>query len=216
IFSLPPSPFSAPFLSATAAMSLLGAPLEQQRIDEIRGRFPECKEAVPEEARYWSEGDLEAFLGSHGEVRPRLAPRASGRSCALLTRVRLRLAEARGPTGPTEEYRSFCRRFAEVREMRRAPGASECENWRLPHVAECAEVAQAKSYPSGPLRSPLRIDKPQDWAARRYNMDFWKRLCGEDRWVCRARSPAFEDDAEGADTFALGASVAEYVDYARL
>lgn len=197
-------------------MSLLGAPLEQQRIDEIRGRFPGFERAVPEEARYWSEGDLGAFLGSNGEVRPRSAPRAGGRSCGLLTRARLRLAGAGGSAGPTEEYRSFCRRLAGVREMRRAPGASECENWRLPGVAECVEVPQAKSCLPGPLRSPVRIEKPQDWAARKYNMDFWKRLCGEERWVCRARSPAFEDDAEGADTFALSASVAEYVDYARL
>merc|ERR1711879_233514 len=52
--------------------------------------------------------------------------------------------------------------------------------------------------------------------ARMWNMDFWKRQCGEDRCLCRARSPAFEDDGGGADAFVVDASVAEYVDYVRL
>jgi len=71
-------------------MSLLGAPLEQDEIDSIRSKFPDFAGEVPDEAKFWSESDLELFFNSNGQLRPRETSKMSMPSCALLTRLRQR------------------------------------------------------------------------------------------------------------------------------
>lgn len=183
-------------------MSLLAAPLESDQLNAIRARFPGFRGELPEEAKYWSKADVEAFLGSGGASRPREALKSS-QTCALLTRARLKLAEDR-ISETTGEYRSFCRQWKDSRE-----------NWKLSSVAESVEVQRAAAVPAG-CRCPLVVEKRRDWRARLWNMDFWKHECGDARWVCHARCPRFQDDTGGADAFSVEANVAEYVDYARM
>ena len=70
-------------------MELLAAPMEQSDIEELMSYFPDFTGELPAEARYWKRSDLELFLGSNGQLRPR--ERVS--SCAFLSRARQRLAE---------------------------------------------------------------------------------------------------------------------------
>lgn len=187
---------------------LLATPLEAEQVEAIRKRFPRFEGEAPPEVLYWSEADLEAFFSSSGKVRPR-ETRAAGSTCALLSRIRLRLAEDK-ISEATEEYRSFCRHLRKVPEhWYRSAG--------LPSVSECMEVARARTIPEGPLRSPLVLEKPKDWKARLWNLEFWKRECGLLPWTCRTRHPAFEgDDVGGIDPVYIPTTVEEYVDYVRV
>ena len=52
-------------------MEVLAAPLEQSELDELLSLFPDFKGSLPEEARYWKKSDVELFLGSNGQLRPK-------------------------------------------------------------------------------------------------------------------------------------------------
>eukprot|EP00442_Polarella_glacialis_P013075 CAMPEP_0115115004 /NCGR_PEP_ID=MMETSP0227-20121206/42412_1 /TAXON_ID=89957 /ORGANISM="Polarella glacialis, Strain CCMP 1383" /LENGTH=86 /DNA_ID=CAMNT_0002515549 /DNA_START=45 /DNA_END=301 /DNA_ORIENTATION=+ len=86
-------------------MSLLGAPLEEAEIQELLALFPDFTGDVPEEAKYWTKGDLELFLGSGGQLRPRETAKPEDLTCPLLSRARQRLAELR-VSEATSEYAS--------------------------------------------------------------------------------------------------------------
>ena len=184
-------------------MSLLGAPLEPALIQELRKQYPGFAGALPDGARFWTRTELEAFLGSSGEAKPKETAQKSLATCPLLTRARLKLAEAK-ISGATSEYRSFCRHLLESREVARLPGA-----------AACAEVLRAKVAPEV-LRAPVVVEKRREWTARLWNLEFWRRECGGQSWKCRSRSPRFEDDIAGADTFELEATVEEFVEYTKV
>jgi len=108
---------------------------------------------------------------------------------------------------PYSQSRSFCRHLREAKEAGREMGR--------PVVAECVDVPKVQEAPRE-LRGPVVVDKRRDWAARLWNMDFWRQECGGDLWTCRARWPPPTDNAEGMEAFTLEATVAEYVEYARL
>ena len=181
-------------------MSCLGAPLEDEELEQLRQRFPGYRGDLPDEARYWSPEDVECFLSSDGQVRPREV--AKGSSCPLLTRVRQVLAEEQ-VSGSTAEYRSFCRHLAERGGEHALPGA-----------AECVPLERVQRVPDR-LRAPVLTPCPGDWKGRGWNLDFWRREHGGDWWKLRARSPMFEHDRSRADLAEVEGSAAEYVDYAR-
>lgn len=186
-------------------MSVLGAPLEEEDIAEIRSWFPDFDGEVPEEAKYWSRGDLELFFGSGGQLKPRETAKTSLPSCALLSRLRQRLAEDGINEAPTE-YRSFCRH---LREHSEAPQT-------LPGAASCTAVPRS-AKPPALLKAPVVVRCPKDWRAKQWNMDFWRREYGSDEWwKFRARSPIFERDEKSADRLAVEGNVVEYVDYVKV
>mmetsp|Transcript_95382 Transcript_95382/g.309048 ORF Transcript_95382/g.309048 Transcript_95382/m.309048 type:complete len:417 (-) Transcript_95382:72-1322(-) len=183
-------------------MALLAAPLERRELDAMRARFPGFRGALPEEARFWAKADIEKFLASGGTSRPQETGQRSGPSCSLLSRARLKMASER-VSEATAEYRSFCQKFLESRD-----------DWTLSGIAECGDVPRMPVADG--LRSAVVVEKQRDWKARLWNMEFWRRECGEAVWLCRLRCPHFQDDAEGVDSFVVEASVEEYVEYARL
>jgi len=182
----------------------LAAPLEEDEIAGIKARFPDFDGDVPEEAKYWSRGDLELFFGSGGQLKPRETAKASAPTCALLSRLRQKLAEDFIEEAPAE-YRSFCRHLRE-----RGTATSS-----LPGAGACEEVKRAEKPPDL-LKAPVVLRCPKDWRARQWNMDFWRRQYGSEWWKFRARSPMFEPDHKSADRLAMEGTVAEYVDYVRV
>eukprot|EP00913_Durusdinium_trenchii_P025188 g23647.t1 len=62
---------------------------------------------------------------------------------------------------------------------------------------------------------PVLLEKPRDWYARFWNLDYFKRDCGHDYWFCRPQFPAFDGDEAAIDQVALHVSIAEYVEFAR-
>lgn len=186
-------------------MSLLAAPLEEEEIEDLRQLFPEYEGDIPEEARYWSRSDLELFLGSGGQLRPRESAQSSSSTCALLSRLRLKLADD-NVSDLTAEYKSFCRHRKERDEVHSLPS--------LAGSTLLQRVARAPDF----LKSPVLASSPRDWRAKGWGMDFWKKEYGEEWWKFRARSPAFDDDARGsaADGVAVEGTASEYVDYVRV
>jgi len=185
-------------------MSVLATPLEEADIAEIQARFPDFDGELPEEAKYWSRGDLELFFGSGGQLKPRETAKTSVPTCALLSRLRQRLAEDTIDEA-TGEYRSFCRH---LRERSEAPHS-------LPCAGSCKEVPRAEK-PPGLLKAPSVVKCPKDWKAKGWGLDFWRREYGGENWKFRARSPQFEGDQKSADKLAMEGTVAEYVDYVRV
>lgn len=96
-------------------MNLLALPLEREQIYSIKRRFPGFSGKVPEEARFWSEEDLEAFFDSNGQKQPRESARPVAETCPLLSRIRLELAKQRIDE-PTIEYAAFSRYVQGLRE----------------------------------------------------------------------------------------------------
>jgi len=184
-------------------MSLLGAPLEQDEIDSIRSKFPDFAGEVPDEAKFWSESDLELFFNSNGQLRPRETSKMSMPSCALLTRLRQKIAEMKAYDGTTE-YRSWCKSLAE-----------KAGNLPRPAVAECMDVRRSTTAPST-LKKPVVLEHPGDKKVSHWTMDFWKKECPKGWWSFRSRSPAFEHDTKEADKLVVEGFVSEYVDYARI
>mmetsp|Transcript_153947 Transcript_153947/g.492146 ORF Transcript_153947/g.492146 Transcript_153947/m.492146 type:complete len:440 (+) Transcript_153947:49-1368(+) len=192
---------------------LLAAPLDDAQIREVQSSYPEFTGAVPPEAKFWSEADLHLFCGSGGQLRPREGVSAGSRcggderfaSCALLTRLRQRLAEARVDEAPAE-YRSVCR------HLRQRASDLTC----LPGVAECAQVERHRVVPRGVLRSPLLVERVRMWVGRRWNSAFWRREFGAVSWKCRTRAPHFESDAALAGSLQEVCEAGEYVDYMRV
>jgi len=62
---------------------------------------------------------------------------------------------------------------------------------------------------------PVLLEKPRDWYARFWNLDYFKRDCGHDYWFCRPQFPAFDGDEAAIDKVVLHVSIAEYVEFAR-
>mmetsp|Transcript_34687 Transcript_34687/g.64253 ORF Transcript_34687/g.64253 Transcript_34687/m.64253 type:complete len:437 (-) Transcript_34687:7-1317(-) len=184
-------------------MNLLGTAFEQEEIDAVCARFPDFQGAVPDDAKYWTPSDLELFLGSNGQLRPRGTAKASIQTCPLLTRIRLKLAEERVDEA-TSEYQSFCRHLRERSEVCSLPGA-----------AACTQALRAKTCPDA-LRAPVVIERPPLFKARDWTMEYWKRECSDEVWMCCARTPRFGHERSGADSFAVESSIAEYVDYVRV
>lgn len=187
-------------------MNLLALPLEREQIYSIKRRFPGFSGKVPEEARFWSEEDLEAFFDSNGQKQPRESARPVAETCPLLSRIRLELAKQRIDE-PTIEYAAFSRYVQGLRE-------DWYRNPRLMSVAECTEVTRLRSLQSMPTE-PVLLEKPRDWYARFWNLDYFKRDCGHDYWFCRPQFPAFDGDEAAIDKVVLHVSIGEYVEFAR-
>jgi len=185
-------------------MSLLGATLEPAEIEELRKLLPEYQGEIPVEAQYWSRGDLELFLGSGGQLRPREVGRSSVTTCALLTRVRHALADDNIGEA-TAEYRAFCKQLKVADEVHSLTG-----------VAECTMIQRVPSF-SKVMKTPEVTRSPKDWQARAWNMEFWKRECGGDWWKFRARAPVFEGDVQKplVEQLFVDGSIGEYIDYVR-
>uniref|UniRef100_A0A6U9LT67 JmjC domain-containing protein n=1 Tax=Zooxanthella nutricula TaxID=1333877 RepID=A0A6U9LT67_9DINO len=186
-------------------MDLLAAtPLDEQKIQEIRARHPSFTGKLPPQAKFWREADLDAFFGSSGEVLPQDGGRVADdlSSCALLARLRGKLAEAKIDAA-TAEHRSFCRHIRErAEDVRQLPGAAACAE--VPRQARAPEL----------LKAPVLVERVRMWVGRRWNAAFWRREMGGAGWKCRARAPAFEGDlASHADALAEVCTAAEYVDY---
>ncbi|CAJ1414772.1 unnamed protein product [Effrenium voratum] len=177
------------------------------QIYSIKRRFPSFSGKVPDEARFWSEEDLEAFFRSNGQSKPRESARPGVETCPLLSKLRLELAKQKIDE-PTIEYAAFSRYLQGVRE----------DWYRNPHltsVAECREVPRLRSLERAMVQQPTLLEKPRDWYARFWNLEFFKRDCGHDYWFCRPQFPAFDGDEAAIDKLALHASIAEFVEYAR-
>ncbi|CAJ1341483.1 unnamed protein product [Effrenium voratum] len=178
---------------------LLAAPLEKSEIEELKALFPDFQGEVPEEAAYWKKSDLELFIASNGQLRPKgEAPKAAS---AFLSRARQALAE-RKIGEASQEYLSWCRHL-------RAGSSYQ------PAVASCKPVASAPSCPAVP-RNPLVVPCPKTWCGQPWTLDFWRLHGSQMWWTCRSKSPAFERDRKGQDTADVEGSPSEYVDYARL
>jgi len=187
-------------------MSVLASPLDRDQIDSIRRRFPRFAGRVPEEARFWSEEALEAYFDSNGQKKPKESARPQTETCALLSRMRLELAKRRIDEA-TFEYTALCRHLTQVRE-------DWYRNARLASVAECSEIPRVRSLPAGALQ-PTVLEKQRDWYARFWNLEYFKRDCGNDTWNCRAQCPAFEGDSKSVDLLTMRTTIAEYVDFVR-
>ena len=182
--------------------SLLANPLEKAEIDELLALFPDFKGAVPEEARFWKKSDLELYIASNGQLKPKESQAAKAQSCALLSRARQRLAELKIGEA-SAEYLSWSRHL-QRKPIHQLPGLE----------SPCAPVqtsSQAPAVPKVPVVIPAR-----DWCGSAWNMDFWKSLGQSMWWTCRSRSPAFANDRKAADCVDVEASPPEYIEYARM
>ncbi|CAK9026224.1 unnamed protein product [Durusdinium trenchii] len=187
-------------------MEVLAAPLEQSEIDELLSYFPDFKGSLPEEARYWKKSDLELFLGSNGQLKPK--EKRGAASCPFLSRARQRLAELKIGEA-SAEYLSWCR-VANEKALRSAGSAcAACA------ASSCTPVETAKEAPAVP-RVPVVVPCPPDWCGRSWTMEFWKTHSKGLWWTCRTRSPAFEHDRRASDVVDVEGSPSEYVDYAML
>eukprot|EP00930_Biecheleria_cincta_P058104 TRINITY_DN43956_c0_g1_i1.p1 TRINITY_DN43956_c0_g1~~TRINITY_DN43956_c0_g1_i1.p1 ORF type:complete len:434 (-),score=86.70 TRINITY_DN43956_c0_g1_i1:348-1649(-) len=187
--------------------SLLAAPLDEGEIEDLVSLFPDFTGEVPEDAKYWAKSDLELFLGSNGQLRPRdVAPKAGVVTCPLLSRARQLLAELKVGEATTE-YRSWCRHLAERGGLRQAEV--------LQTVASCSPVQRAERATAVP-KVPLVVPRPKQWCGSSWNLDFWQRECRSEWWKARSRSPSFENDRKPADCAALEGGPAEFVDYAKV
>lgn len=188
-------------------MSVLGAFADDERIDAIRRRHPnfDKRTPIPDDLRFWPEQDIERFFSSSGDVRPKQVANSDLQTCTLLTRIRLKLA-AEGISEATAEYRSMCRYLKDSR------GA-----WRLPSVASCQELKLSREQEgTGTARGPCMLERPRGSRPDRdWNMSYLERNCETEVWMCYARTPAYEDDMAGIDTFEVAASMAEYAEYVR-
>ncbi|CAE8646308.1 unnamed protein product, partial [Polarella glacialis] len=191
-------------------MSVFGGPLlEEAEIEELLARFPGFKGPLPEEARLWTEAELELFLASDGRRRPICSLGGDGRIEAvagLLSRTRLMLAELRIDSA-SQEYLSYCRH----REQR----TNLCN---LPAVASCSPVQRAREVPGTFLVPvtvvPRRARGVEDPKWQSWGSDFWREHFGMEWCQCRARWPAFEQDATtGIDALSVEAGLWEYLDY---
>ena len=86
-------------MSTSIAMEVLAAPMEASDIAELVSYFPDFKGSLPPEACYWKRSDLELYLGSNGQLRPK---ERTG-SCAFLSRARQRLAELKVSEATNEQ-----------------------------------------------------------------------------------------------------------------
>lgn len=185
-------------------MSFLGAPLEGEEVEELRRLFPEYRGELPEEAWFWSRSDLELFLGSGGQLRPRETVDPADATSPLLTRIRHALAE--GSIGEaTAEYRSFCRHLKEREELYMMPGSQES--------AIIQRSAKAPDF----LKAPVLLGRPKGWRAAVWGLGFWSEQHGDEMWRFATRSPTFAGDSRGSavDAVSVEGSVAEYANYAR-
>mmetsp|Transcript_35824 Transcript_35824/g.80150 ORF Transcript_35824/g.80150 Transcript_35824/m.80150 type:complete len:429 (-) Transcript_35824:7-1293(-) len=181
--------------------SLLATPLEQSEIDELLALFPDFTGAVPDEARYWKKSDLELFIASNGQLKPKDAqPKMA--SCPFLSRARQRLAEMKVGEA-SAEYLSWCRHFKEHKPVNVLPGVAGC--------TPVQTVAKAPAVPKVPV-----VVSAKDWCGQTWNMDFWKALGHNMWWTCRSRSPSFEHDRRSADCVDVEGSPPEYIEYMQL
>lgn len=183
-------------------MDILARPPDWERVNEVLELFPEFEGDVPDEALYWSTGDLELFFGTQGQLKPLSVSGPSPKgACLLLSMLRRGLAEW-SINKASCEYRSWCRHLAERQE-----------HHRLYEVVDCTHVPRAKSAPQ-PLRAPVVLEDLERWRGRIWNLDFWCQECGEEEWPCRARSPVFEHDSEDcAECMYYTSSIAMFVEY---
>lgn len=207
-------------------MEVLAAPLEQSEIDELVSLFPDFQGQVPEEARFWKKSDLELFLGSNGQLKPKEVSKGT-QSCPLLSRARQRLAELK-ISEPSAEYASWCRHLAVCnaatassktpsdgygaavtpKEFRLDTAVASC-------AAACSQVESKSSAPAVP-KAPVVVPCSKDWCGRNWTMDFWKAQSQDLWWKCRTRSPAHEHDRRASDIVDVEGSPGEYADYAKL
>ena len=181
--------------------NLLATPLEKSEIDELLSLFPDFTGTVPEEARFWKKSDLELFIGSNGQLKPKESA-AKAQSCPLLSRARQRLAELRIGEA-SAEYVSWAR-HRQRKPVHQLPGLE----------TPCAPVQSSSQAPAVP-RVPVVVSA-RDWCGKHWDMDFWKALGQNMWWTCRSRSPAFEHDRKAADSVDVQGSPPEFIEYARL
>ncbi|CAE7512435.1 HSPB1-associated protein 1-like [Symbiodinium microadriaticum] len=181
--------------------NLLATPLEQTEIDELLSLFPDFTGTVPEEARFWKKSDLELFIASNGQLKPKENEAAKSKSCPLLSRARQRLAELKIGEA-SAEYLSWTRH--RQRTLQQLPGLER----------PCTPVQTAAQAPAVP-KVPVVVSA-KSWCGSSWDMDFWKALGHNMWWTCRSRSPAFEHDRKAADRVDVEASPPEYIEYARL
>jgi len=203
----------------TAAAKVFAQELDEATIRRIWKRFPTYRGEVPESAIFWSEGDLERFFASGGQLKPCEVAEPGGQTCTLLRKLRLELAE-RGVGKVTSEYKALGRHmdaagFQGFQDQPELPPGVQT----LPGSSGCSEVQRAAKA-SKALREPLVLQWLPGAGGEEvvsWDLDFWKSRHGDWAWNCRARAPAFEGDiSEGPDAVVINAGVAEYIDYARV
>lgn len=202
----------------TAAAKVFAQELDEATIRRIWKRFPTYRGDVPEAARFWSEGDLERFFASGGQLKPCEVAEPGGQTCTLLRRLRLELAE-HGISKVTSEYKSLGRHmstagFEGLLEQAELPPD-------VPTLPSCAGWSDVERVAKAPkvLREPVVLQwlPSTPGQVSSWDMDFWKKNHGDWLWGCRARTPAFEGDvSEGPEAVVFSAGIAEYVDYARV
>lgn len=197
-------------------MSILGGPLlEEDDIENLLRSYPNFKGTLPQDARLWTEAELEIFLASGGYQRPSLGQggydavdgkrQGAGPVCALLSKIRLRLAELKVDEA-TAEYTAYCRH----RRLR----SNFCS---LPAVASCTPVQRAREIPEK-LTSPVtvvprRSRGGQEPAWKSWNLSFWKENFSLEWCKVTARWPRHEQDTKGLDALSMDAGLIEYLDY---
>jgi len=184
-------------------MSVLGAPLEIDTINAIKSRFPDFDGDVPAEAKHWSEEELEIFFETSGQVCPQDS--LDSATCALLKQLRQLLSENKIREA-TKDYRSLSRHMREHGAVQNLAG-----------VANTSEIPRSTSSSLRGMRVPGVLKSQGVFGAGGLGLDFWKQQYGGWLWMCHSRSPVFEGDASTKHgSVSVEASVADYVDYARL
>ena len=181
--------------------NLLATPLEKAEIDELLSLFPDFKGSVPEDARFWNKSDLELYIASNGQLRPK-EDQGKAKSCPLLSRARQRLAELKIGEA-SGEYLSWARHL-QRKQLQQLPSLE-----LMPTPVQTS--TQAPAVPKVPV-----VVSARDWCGQTWDMDFWKRLGQNMWWTCRSRSPAFEHDRKAADSVDVEGSPPEYMEYAQL
>eukprot|EP00434_Breviolum_minutum_P012711 symbB.v1.2.011203.t1/scaffold718.1/size169569/9 len=178
--------------------------------------FPDFTGQLPDEARFWKKSDLELFLGSNGQLRPKEVSKGA-QSCPLLSRARQKLAELK-ISEASPEYVSWCRHLAG-----RGGGYSQSKDPTRDAVISaaslttvaCSPVESKRTAPAVP-KVPVVVPCPKEWCGSNWTMDFWKAQSQNLWWTCRTRSPAHEHDRRASDMVDVEGSPADYVDYAKL
>eukprot|EP00913_Durusdinium_trenchii_P024135 g22662.t1 len=208
-------------LPSTRKMSILGGPLLEEN-----------------EARLWTEAELETFLASNGSRKPtdRAYANTSGPgrqavqdlsengekkppvNCGLLTKARLKLAEFKVEEA-TLEYLSYCKHRQQRSNFCTLPQIASCSP--VPRVRAAPTVSHVSNGYAGEREPSLRNATPvtlvpkrgQEPVWRHWNLNFWKEACGLEYCNCRTRWPAFEQDDSGMDGICIEAGLVEYLEY---
>mmetsp|Transcript_108411 Transcript_108411/g.306522 ORF Transcript_108411/g.306522 Transcript_108411/m.306522 type:complete len:574 (-) Transcript_108411:14-1735(-) len=201
----------------TAAAKVFAQELDEATIRRIWKRFPHYTGEVPPTAVFWSEGDLERFFASGGQLRPCEVAEPGGQTCLLLRKLRLDLAE-RGVSKVTADYKSLSRHLESAGFKGLRPGEQPPAGCTAVACAGATEVQRVDRVPKA-LREPVVLPwvPGSQGQVPSWDLDYWKREHGDWLWTCRATSPPSEgDNPDGPDSVGITASVAEFVDYARV